>query len=386
MKLLHANSPQASPHRRFIATLCATLLVGVAHSALAADRLDPMSRTGTKFTASPDMQKVLDRLAALGGKPIASLTPAEARKQPTPADAVNALLRERAIDPTPALLVPGITSVDRDIPGAAGPIPARVYTPAGAGPFPVVVYFHGGGWVIADKDVYDGGARGIAKQAQAIVVSVDYRRAPEAPFPAAWDDALAAYKWVAGNAGSLNGIPQQLALAGESAGGNLAVATAVAARETKLPMPVAVLAVYPVAQTGNLSTASYRDSATAKPLNKAMIVWFVDKLFTSPEQKTDPRIDLVHADLSGLPPVTIINAQIDPLREDGAMLEAALKRSGVKVTRKLYNGMAHEFFGMAAAVPGAASAQTYAGAQLRAAFRQQSKLGPERSARAEMKR
>ncbi|MHC5721893.1 MAG: alpha/beta hydrolase, partial [Nostoc sp.] len=93
-----------------------------------------------------------------------------------------------AKDSSPTALVPGVTSVDREIPGAAGNLPARVYTPAGKGPFPVVVYFHGGGWVIADKKVYDGGARGIAKAANAIVVSVDYRQAPENKFPAAWDD------------------------------------------------------------------------------------------------------------------------------------------------------------------------------------------------------
>ena len=386
MKITLGNIPNASFHRRLMSTLCAALLYAVTPVVLAASSADPMTATGTRFKAAPDMQKVLDKLASMGGKPIESLTPEEARRQPTPADAVNAILRERGKDTTPTSLVPGVTSIDREIPGATGPIAARIYTPAGAGPFPVVVYFHGGGWVIADKDVYDGGARGIAKQAQAVVVSVDYRRAPEAPFPAAWDDALAAYKWVSDNARALNGIPQQLALAGESAGGNLAVSTAVAVRDAKLQAPVAILAVYPVAQTGNLATASYQDSATAKPLNKAMIVWFVDKLFKSPEQKSDPRIDIVHADLAGLPPVTIINAQIDPLREDGAMLEAALKLAGVKVNRKNYNGMTHEFFGMAAAVSGAASAQKYAGEQLRAAFRQKPMMAPDTSARADAKR
>jgi acetyl esterase len=265
-------------------------------------------------------------------------------------------------------LVPGVTSVDRQIPGAAGSLPARVYTPAGAGPFPVVVYFHGGGWVIADKQVYDGGARGLAKQAQAIVVSVDYRRAPEAKFPAVWDDALAAYKWVAANAASINGDPARLALAGESVGGNLAIATAVAARDADEQAPTHVLAVYPVGQTGNLDTASYRDRATAKPLNKAMIGWFVDNLLAKPADKTDPRLDLVNAKLAGLPPVTIINAQIDPLREDGALLEAALKKAGVKVQRTVYSGVAHEFFGMAAAVKKAADAQKVAGQALRASF------------------
>ena len=183
--------------------------------------------------------------------------------------------------------VPGVGSVDREITGAAGPLPARIDTPAGTGPFPVVVYFHGGGWVIADKDVYDGGARDLSKAAGAIVVSVDYRRSPEAKFPAAWDDSLAAYRWAAANASTFNGN-QQLALAGESAGGNLAIATAIAARDSGAPKPLAVIAVYPVGQTGSMTTASYVDSEKAKPRNKAMIGWFVDKLLARPEDKTDP--------------------------------------------------------------------------------------------------
>ena len=232
---------------------------------VAAESPNNMEKTGTQYKADADMQAVLDELANLGGKPIENLTPAEARKQPTPADAVMALLKKKGQSTSPEALVPGIMSADREIPGPAGPLSVRVYTPAGAGPFPVVLYIHGGGWVIADKNVYDGGARGIAKQANAIVVSVDYRRAPEAKFPAAWDDCFAAYKWVEANAASLKGDPRKLALAGESAGGNLAVSTEIAARDAGVSKPRAVIAVYPVAQTGNLSTSSYVDSAKAKP-------------------------------------------------------------------------------------------------------------------------
>ena len=370
--------PQATSwaSRRLVATVCslalgAIIVVPDSHAAdkSAAAASAPTTKTGTKYRADADMQAVLDELASLGGKPIENLTPEEARKQPTPADAVMSLLKKQGKDTSPTALVPGVTSVDREIPGSAGSLPARVYTPAGAGPFPVVVYFHGGGWVIADKQVYDGGARGLSKTAQAIVVSVDYRRAPEAKFPAAWDDALAAYKWIAANAKSINGDPTRLALAGESAGGNLALATAVAVRDAGVQAPTHVLAVYPVGQTGNLDTASYRDSATAKPLNKAMIGWFVDKLLGKPEDKADPRLDLVHAKLAGLPPVTIINAQIDPLREDGKLLETALKKAGVKVQRTVYPGTAHEFFGMAAGVKKAADAQKAGGEALRASFR-----------------
>ena len=336
-------------------------------SAMRAPMMDPI--TGTKYKATSDMATVLTTLKGLNGKPIESLTPAEARQQPTVADAVKAVLTAKGKATDPTKLVPGVTSRDTTIPGPAGALPVRVYTPTGSGPFPVVVYFHGGGWVIANKEVYDGGARGLSKASRAVVVSVDYRLAPEAKFPAAWDDALAAYKYVSMNAATMQGDPKNLALAGESAGGNLAVSTAVSALAASLPAPKAVIAVYPVAQTGNMMTASYVDSATAKPLNKAMISWFVDKLLVSPADKTDTRLDVVHAKLAGLPPVTIINAQIDPLRSDGEMLEQALKQAGVTVERKVYPGVTHEFFGTAAVVKEAQEAQTFAGEQLKAAFK-----------------
>ena len=358
------------PSRLMIA-IALGLSLGATVFATRAFSADPnaMAKTGTAFKADADMQAVLDELALLGGKPIESLSPEEARKQPTPTDAVMSLLKKKGKDTSPRSLVPGVTSVDREIQGAMGNIPARIYTPDGAGPFPVVVYFHGGGWVIADKQVYDGGARGLSKQAQAIVVSVDYRLAPEAKFPASWDDALASYKWAIANAASIKGDPKRLALAGESAGGNLALSTAIAVGDAGLTAPTHVLAVYPVGQTGDLNTKSYQDSKTAKPLNKPMIGWFVDKLLAKPADKMDPRLDIVNAKLAGLPPVTIINAQIDPLREDGAMLEAALKKANVPVQRKVYAGVTHEFFGMAATVKKAADAQMMGGKALRDSFK-----------------
>ena len=319
--------------------------------------------------ADADMQAVLDAHAGLNPKPIEKLTPVEARKQPTPADAVNAVLKKQGKSTDPETLVPGVKSADRMIDGATGKIPARVYTPAGAGPFPVIVYFHGGGWVIGDKQVYDGGARGLAKQANAVVVSADYRLAPENKFPAAWDDSLAAYKWALANAAALNGDPKKFALAGESAGGNLALTTAMAARDGGVQAPLHVLAVYPVAQT-SLTTESYQQYEMAKPLNKAMIEWFVKHLTTSPENLKDPRLNVVGGKLQGLPPVTIVNAQIDPLLSDGVQLEAALKTAGVAVERKNYQGVTHEFFGMAAVVAKAKDAQEYAGQRLKQAFSQ----------------
>ena len=343
------------------------LVFAAAHTAPGAAGTMP-AKASAQAGAEKDMQEVLDALAGLKPKPIESLTPAEARKQPTPADAVNVVLKKEGKSTDPEKLVPGVKSVDRMITGAAGQIPARVYTPDGAGPFPVIVYFHGGGWVIGNKQVYDGGARGLAAQAHAVVVSVDYRLSPEAKFPSAWDDSLAAYKWALANAATMKGDPKKLALAGESAGGNLAVATAVAARDAGLPKPSAILAVYPVGQTGDMGTPSYVDSATAKPLSKAMIGWFVDKLLAKPADATDPRINLVNANLTGLPPTFIINAEIDPLRSDGDLLAAALIRAGVRVERTVYRGVTHEFFGTAAVVAKAREAQAVAGERLKKAL------------------
>jgi len=330
-----------------------------------AKAVETESKNVAPFKADSDMQAVLDALAAMNGKPIETLEPAEARTQPTPTDAVMAVLKKQGKDTTPSALVPGVTSIDSTIPGPAGKLPVRIYTPAGNGPFPVIVYFHGGGWVIGDKNVYDGGARGLAKEAGAVVVSVDYRLGPEAPFPAQHDDALATYQWAIKNASSIKGDPTRMAIAGESAGGNLALATAIAARDQKLTMPLHIVSVYPIAQLTDLSTASYVDSAQAKPLNKPMMQWFARHALGEPADKKDPRIDLVNADLKGLPPVTLISATIDPLRSDADMLKASLEKAGVKVMHTIYEGVTHEFFGMAAVVPKAKDAQKLAGAQLK---------------------
>jgi acetyl esterase/lipase len=317
--------------------------------------------------ARPEMQMVLDAYAGLEPRPLAVLTPEEARRQPTVADAVKMVLLTQGRDTTPTALVPGVRHADRTIPGAAGPLPARVYTPEGSGPFPVIVYFHGGGWVIGSKEVYDGGARGLSKQANAIVVSVDYRLAPEHKFPAQHDDALAAYRWAVQNAASIGGDARRVALAGESAGGNLAVATAIAARDARLQRPTHVLSVYPIAQA-DTTTPSYLENANAKPLDRAGMGWFARHATRTPADLQDPRISLTRANLQGLPPVTLVTAEIDPLRNDAQLLEQALRAAGVPVERRHFEGVTHEFFGMAAVVPEAQAAQAYAGERLRQAF------------------
>lgn len=330
--------------------------------------VDAIANAVGAIRADDDMHALAKAHDALEPLAIEKLTPAEARAQPTIADAVKHLLQSRGQPTDPAALVPGVTRRSITIPTPAAPLRALVYTPEGPGPHPLVVYFHGGGWVIADAEVYDGGARGVARHAAAVVVSVDYRQAPEHKFPAAWDDALAAYRWISEHAAEFDADSARIALAGESAGGNLAVATAVAVRNHGLIAPRAVVAVYPVAQTGSLHTLSYVENAIAKPLNKAMIEWFIGHLLAHDDDRKDTRLDLVHANLQALPPVTIVNATIDPLRSDGEMLEQALREAGVAVERKLYSGVAHEFFGCAAVVAKAREAQIYVGERLRAAW------------------
>ena len=326
-----------------------------------------VSKALGKLRADDDMLAVLEAHASLSPNAIEKVGVATARKNPTIADAVNVVLKQQGKSTDPTVLVPGISHKDSSIQGAAGQLPVRIYTPQGSGPFPIVVYFHGGGWVIANKEVYDGGARGIAKQANAVVVSVDYRLAPEHKFPAAWDDALASYKWVLANAKQLNGDAKRVALAGESAGGNLAIATAIAARDAGLQKPAHVLAVYPVTQT-SLNTESYIENAIAVPLNRAMVKWFVDHLARSPADLKDTRLQLIDAKLQDLPPVTLINARIDPLRSDGAKMEDALRKADVNVERRDYEGVTHEFFGTAVVVDKAKQAQAFAGERLKASF------------------
>lgn len=317
--------------------------------------------------APPDqqMKMVLDKLASLGGKPIETLTAVEARRQPTPADAVKAVLQDAG---KPVAPDPAVSSADRTIRVSTGSLPARIFTPAsGTAPFPVVVYYHGGGWVIADKNVYDAGARALSKLSGAVVISIDYRLGPEHKFPAAHDDAYAAYEWALANAASLKGDPRRIALAGESAGGGLAVATAMAAKQKGVQAPAAVIAVYPIAGT-DTTTASYIENAEAKPLNRAMMSWFFENYLNDPRDREDPRINLVAADLAGLPPTTIINAQIDPLRSDGELLAQRLRSAGVPTEQRTFDGAGHEFFGMAAVVDEALEAQQLAADALKDAF------------------
>lgn len=356
--------------------ILAVLALGVCIPALAFAQSPPSTnaapppRPAPVQTAPPraadDMQAVLDAHAALMPKPIETLTPVKARLQPSAADATRAVMRAKGMSTAPDPAV-----VTQDLPYGPDAMQfARVYKPAAAGnaTLPVIVYYHGGGWVIADVNTYDTAPRLLSKQLNAIVVSVEYRHAPEAKFPAQHDDAANAYRWTLQNAASWGGDATRIALAGESAGGNLAVATAIYARDNGLAAPRHVLAIYPIANS-DMTLPSRRDSANAKPLNAAMLGWFGYYYSRSRADMMDPRINLVSANLRGLPPTTIINARIDPLRSDGETLADAMRAAGDRVEQRTFEGVTHEFFGMGSVVRGAYDANAWAISRLKSALR-----------------
>jgi acetyl esterase/lipase len=314
----------------------------------------------------PEMQAVIEALDSLSGgptaKPMAQMTPQEARKAPSAADAAMATMKKFHIPTPPATA----DTMSREV---APGVKARIYTPkSGTAPFPVIVYYHGGGWVIANLDTYDASVRSLSEQTGAVVVSVAYRQAPEFKFPTAHNDSFAAYQWVVKNAASIKGDPNKIAVAGESAGGNLACAVSMMARDKKVTLPKYQLIVYPIAGY-DLNTPSYQANTQTKPLNKDLMAWFFKYYLRTPADGKSPMIDLVHANLKGLPAVTIITAQYDPLMSEGKMLADNLQKAGVAVKYKNYEGVTHEFFGMAAVVPEAKEAQAFAVEGLKGALK-----------------
>ncbi|MGD0634559.1 MAG: alpha/beta hydrolase [Beijerinckiaceae bacterium] len=334
------------------------------------DRFDQIIET---FLGDPsagvdiDMKHVLDTWRRLGPKPLETLSAGEARKQPTPIEAARKLMQDqgKTLDPY------DVSVRDVTYPGPSGTMAARIYSPAGPGgtaPKPVIVFYHGGGFVIENKFGIDVTARALAGSTGAIVIAPSYRLAPEAKFPAAQEDAIAAYRWVLANAGTYGGDPARIALVGEGAGGMLAIDTCMAARDRKFSMPVAQILITPAAGI-DMKTASYLQDAAARPWSQKAVAWAFSLELADPAQLTDPRIDLIgHGNVEGLPPTTIITAEIDPLRSDGERLGGKLKLATVPVEMRDYDGVTHDFFGMGAAVEKARLAQQLVAAQLKAAF------------------
>jgi acetyl esterase len=255
------------------------------------------------------------------------------------------------------------------IPGPEGQIPIRVYTPEGRGPFPILVYFHGGGWVFWDIDVTDNACRSLANGASCVVVSVDYRLAPEHKYPAAVEDAYAATKWVATNAGRIQADPTRIAVGGDSAGGNLAAAVTLVARDRGGPPLAHQLLICPVTDVSSFDTDSYRHFGEGPESLKALSQWAVNHYLTEKEQAQHPLVSpLLAQDLSGLPPALVITAEFDTLRDEGEAYAGRLREAGGAVTCTRYDGMIHDFPVFAAAFDQAQDAIDRAATALRGAF------------------
>ena len=229
---------------------------------------------------------------------------------------------------------------DTTVPGPAGPIPVRIYTPKGSGVFPTLVYYHGGGWVIGGLDVVDGLCRSLANRAHAVVISVDYRLAPEHPYPAAVEDAYAALTWVADNAAGLNIDAERLAVGGDSAGGNLAAVVALLARDQNGPPLIYQVLLYPATDFLR-GTASYRDNGDGLFLTTDLMNWFEGHYrATADDWRASP---LRASDLTGLPAALVVTAEFDPLRDEGKAYAARLREAGVETEMRRYDGQIHGF-------------------------------------------
>jgi acetyl esterase len=279
----------------------------------------------------PEIQPIVDMMAAAPGPP-AHLVPLD--------QARAAHERESVVLGGPGEEVESVR--DFTVPGPGGPIPVRVFRPGGDGPLPVVAYAHGGGWAVGGLDAFGPVCRALANAAGAIVASIDYRLAPEHPFPAGLDDVRAAVRWLAANARELDGDPDRMAVAGDSAGANLATVTARRLRDEGGPALRFQALVYPVCDSA-LNTPSYRESADGFGLSalgmKRYWEWYLD----GADGRHPDASPLQADDLSGLPPAFILTVRDDVLRDEGEAYARALEAAGVPVTLRRYDGAVHGF-------------------------------------------
>ena len=317
-----------------------------------------------------DMQGVIDRFKKFEAPPIEKLSPNNARNCPTLKNAVEAMREEsvtaRTAEVFSPMPTPQITHIT--IPTRDGEVLARVYTPNDDNNLPVIVYFHGGGWVIANLDVYEPSCLALSTEVGAIVVSVAYRQSPEVKYPAAVEDANDALQWVLSNAAQLGGDPNRVAVAGESAGGNLAAVSCLMAKEKGGKMPIAQLLVYPVADFRG-GYPSYDENTDSIPLNSKMMPWFAGYYLENDSQKTEKYASPILAeDVGGLPPAIVITAENDPLRDEGEAYAKKLADAGVSVKSQRFDGVTHEFFGLAGIVDKADEAHKFATEGLQKVF------------------
>lgn len=274
----------------------------------------------------PDLVPVLALIES--GTPMSQQTPGAARHS----------FRTLTVDLRDPATIPAVASATTTtVAGAEGPRPARVYRPEGVGPFPTVVMFHGGGFVIGDLDTHDVMARSICVGTGAVVVAVDYRLAPEHPWPAAPHDAIAATRAVLADLGAYGGGPV-VGVAGDSAGGNLAAIVA-----QQVPGIAAQLLVYP-ATDKVADYPSRTENAHGYLLDEPTMEWFVAQYLGTDHADDDPLVSPLRGELTGLPPAVVVTAEYDPLRDEGEAYAAALQSAGVPVTLRRYDGLVHGFF------------------------------------------
>ena len=305
----------------------------------------------------PQVKVLIDQMAAAKQPAFHSQTPEDARK------AMLAMLD--VLGPGPAVH----KVEDREIPGPAGEIPVRIYGPSGR-PNGILVYFHGGGWVVGDLASHDYVCRALTNEAGCVVVAVDYRLAPEAKFPAAPEDCFAATQWAAKNATSLGSDADHIAVGGDSAGGNLAAAVAIMARDRGGPRLRHQMLIYPVTDSV-MNTGSHKEFVEdGMVLSNADMVWFWGHYLKNQSDGDSPYASPLRArDLKNLPPAHIITASHDPLRDEGEAYAEALKKSGNQVKVKRYAGVIHGFFSLQAAIDQGKTATRELAAELKAALK-----------------
>ncbi len=295
---------------------------------------------------SPAARTMLDRLADLDTPPIWEQDLDELR-------AADIQIMKVMDQPVEVASV-----VDRAIPGPAGEIPVRIYTPDAPESRPLVVYFHGGGFVFCSIDTHDGTCRRLANAAGAVVMSVEYRLAPEHCFPAPLEDCYAATAWAHEHADALGADASQLVVAGDSAGGNMAAATALVARDRGGPPVTQQVLIYPVIDSG-CDTPSFTENADGYFLEGDTMRWFWSQYLGNGGDGSDPHASPCRAaDHSGLPPAVVITAEFDPLRDEGEAYAEMLRAAGVPVTSARYDGMIHGFVSMPSLFPEADQAIT----------------------------
>ncbi len=304
----------------------------------------------------PQAKQLLDQMAGMGVPELHEMSVAQARDFIAGAVAM-------AGEPEPVARVE-----DRRIPGPAGDVPIRIYTPEGTPPFPALVYFHGGGWVIGSIESHDPICRSLARRVGCVVVSVDYRLAPEHPFPAAPEDCYAATAWVASNAKALGVDAHRIAVGGDSAGGNLTAVVSQMARDRGGPKLVFQLLIYPVVDS-DLDTPSALENAEGYFLTRAGMAWFWNHYAPAAADRVHPLASPLRAtSFRGLPPALVVTAEFDPLRDEGEAYAVKLRDAGVPVTLSRYDGMIHGFFGMGGVLEQGRKVIAESVAALKAAF------------------